>query len=120
MASTDTRTRRRWWPVAAAAFFGVPAGLGLLSFAFGGAEPAALLAPGCGPFAGMLYGHSDCTMWNQLRGWSLATIGLGVAASVLAIVGSRRRWPLAALLPGLAWSLAWTLLAVRSMINASM
>ena len=83
-------------------------------------EPGALVAPLLGPWAGLAWGHSECTMAKALPGPSYATV---VALSVvlwlyLRAHASRGRAVLAALL--FIAVLSWSALAVLSALNAAM
>src|SRR5688572_17069153 len=62
-------------------------------------EIATLAVPLLGPWAGIAYGHSDCTMAHALPGWSLAVAALGVCLGVMLPLLRRRlpRWTVAAL-----------------------
>lgn len=115
---TDPRRARRWRRAALAAFLGAPALLCVLTFVLAGPDLASLLAPWLGPFAGMVWGHADCTMWNQSRGAAIAAIALGLGSLALFVVADRRKGPLAALIPGALWSLVWCALATISALNA--
>lgn len=83
-------------------------------------EPLSAVAPVFGPFAGWLFGHSDCTMATVAPVWS----GLGAFALIAALLASarfhasqhrtRRRLSHAAL--ALA-AIHWALLAALSIAN---
>jgi hypothetical protein len=71
-------------------------------------ELPSLGVPLLGPWAGLLYGHSDCTLANVAPRWSW--IGAGALALALAVLAlSRRsegRLPRASAL--VLWTLAWS------------
>jgi len=80
-------------------------------------EPASLLAPPLGPWAGIAYGHHDCTMAAMLPGWTRAVVALGVVALAACIFGRRTR--MRGVLPFLVtlWTAAWVALAWLSVVN---
>ena len=94
--------------------------LATIAVAFGGAPSiVALAVPLFGPWAGMLYGHWDCTMAHQLPGWTLA-LCLALIAWVAALVRVRNRaGRIAAGSAAVLWVIAWELLALISVVNAN-
>ena len=77
---------------------------------------ASLLAPLAGPWAGHLYGHADCTLASLNPGASLIALGVLPVVIAVALVGRRR---VAAGVPLLLWSLAWSGLAWLSAVNST-
>jgi hypothetical protein len=85
-------------------------------------EFGSLGVPLLGPCAGLLYGHSDCTLANAAPLWSwIGTGALALAAGGVVLVRrSPRRLPRASAL--VVWTLAWShwgLLGWFSAINTT-
>lgn len=59
----------------------VPAALAVAGCLLVRPEPASLIAPLLGPWAGLAYGHSDCTLGNQVPAWSWLS-GVALVCSV--------------------------------------
>jgi hypothetical protein len=80
-------------------------------------EPASLLAPLLGPWAGRVYGHAECTLAASWPAGSVALLALGLAGVGLAafVRGALARRVLGGLL--IAWSALWSLLAAGSLAN---
>jgi hypothetical protein len=97
----------------------VPFALGVLPCFALQREPASLIAPLFGPWAGLLYGHRECTMASQIPIPTLATSIAGVAlvAGYLWLRPGAARTALATAL--IAWALAWTILATLSVLNTT-
>ena len=92
---------------------GIPAGLtGLLCLLLR-QEPAAILAPVLGPWAGMAFGHLDCTMGTVLP---LPSVLLAVVRPGLLYLWQQHggRWLWAVLL----WDLPWLAAALLSVLNS--
>jgi hypothetical protein len=79
---------------------------------------ASFLAPLAGPWAGLLYGHSDCTMANTLPVPSFTAVGLGITIGCgLVFAGAESRWRHAWRAGLVAWGLLWNVLAALSVVN---
>lgn len=85
-------------------------------------EPASLLAPLLGPWAGISYGHSECTLGNLAQLWSW----IGTAAFAIACVAacltrrSERAWARHVATAALALAaLDWFALAWLSTVNTT-
>lgn len=99
--------------------FGLPLGLALAGCLLMRPEAGSLLAPAFGPWAGLLYGHRDCTFASFAPVAAFALLALG-AGSLVALVrlrpGARRA--VALWVMGL-WSVAWELTALVSVLNTT-
>ncbi|MFN0009151.1 MAG: hypothetical protein ACKVXR_14705 [Planctomycetota bacterium] len=97
--------------------FGVPAAIALVWSLLMRPELPTLITPLLGPWAGLAFGHHDCTMANLAPKNSAAVIALGflVAAACVFLRGSVAR----ILVPALAtiWAVAWSTMALISVIN---
>jgi hypothetical protein len=114
-SASSSLPRPGWSPLWIAPL--VPLALGLvLSFALR-REPSALVAPLLGPWAGLVFGHHECTMAVALPAWSAAACASGVA--VLAAAVLLRRGGARGLIPFVAtlWALLWVGLALLSVLN---
>jgi hypothetical protein len=109
------RTKRRRLLLALG--FGLPAAL-LVAFSLVvHAVPGSLLVPVFGPWAGMLYGHSNCTMGNQMPVASIALCVVGaLALSATLLTWRRAAFPFVAGATML-WAVAWQLMALASVLN---
>ena len=99
--------------------FGLPLILALLLCLLMRPEPGSVLAPAFGPWAGLLYGHSECTMASVFPAVAIALLALGVAC----LLGIRGRLPgvgraLALWATGL-WAVAWEFTALLSVVNTT-
>jgi len=115
MSAPPTRKAR----VARRIGFGLPLALVLLLCVLMQPEPGSVLAPAFGPWAGLLYGHSECTMASVFPAVAIALLALGVAC----LLGIRGRLPgvgraLALWATGL-WAVAWELNALLSVVNTT-
>jgi hypothetical protein len=80
-------------------------------------EVVSLVAPLCGPWAGYLFGHRECTFANVAPEWSWCLAVLGAAVIVVRLsVRSEvaRRVAAWALVP---WAALWTVTAALSVAN---
>jgi hypothetical protein len=111
----SSRTRRVTETLAFALPFGLAAVLCLV------ARPAAasLVAPALGPWAGVLYGHQDCTLGSVLPALSLGIAGAG--AVLLVTLRSLRpgTWHTVVLVAAALWALAWETAALISVVNST-
>jgi len=97
--------------------FAVPAAIALVWSLLLRPKLPTLITPVLGPWAGLAFGHQECTMANASPKLSTAVIAFGfVAAAAWAFL----RGPVArVLVPALAamWALGWSTLALFSVIN---
>ena len=98
---------------------GVVFGAFAVLFLFMRPEPQSVLAPLLGPMAGLLYGHSDCTMANQMPGVSIGVGVFGLALVGLVLAPLRAGRGLRVLMAVLAttWAFLWAALATLSVVN---
>ena len=109
--------RRRRWVLGLA--FALPLLLALPWCALMRPQAGSALAPLFGPWAGHLYGHSDCTMASAFPGPSLVLLGLALPLG-LAAWRARRRGRLTVLVVLIvSWSIAWSLSALLSVVNST-
>lgn len=101
------------------ALFLAPVGLAVVCSVLLVHEPAALLAPLLGPWAGSLLGHGECTFASFARAGTLALCILGPATFLgwLRVPAGLLRELLAVLL--LAWTTAWLAAGVLSVLNTT-
>lgn len=92
------------------------AGTIVLSFLMRG-EAGALLTPVFGPWAGLLFGHSDCTLGNVAPLPSLALAAFGALSLAGAWLRRGRRGQAALLVCVLTWAAGWDLAALLSVAN---
>jgi hypothetical protein len=97
--------------------FAIPAGIALVWSLLLRPEIPTLITPLLGPWAGIAFGHQECTMANAALEISVTVIASGfvVAAAWLFLRGSVAR----ILVPALAaiWAVAWSTLALFSVVN---
>jgi hypothetical protein len=106
----------KWWKVAVAVLLLACVGL---SFAMQ-PEPGAVAAPLLGPWAGIAFGHSDCTLGNQIPGASLGLAALGVLLAVcLGRSKGHHGARVVVLSLGLVWVAAWEFSALLSVLNTT-
>jgi hypothetical protein len=106
-------------PIARTLGIVLPCALGLAPMLSMRLEVRTIAAPVLGPWAGHLYGHSECTMANALPWASWTAVGLGVVTLVLMLLARSRPWRVVAAVVGSIWSLFWNGLAFLSVVNAS-
>jgi len=97
--------------------FAIPAAIALGWSLLLRPELPTLITPVLGPWAGVAFGHHECTMANAAPEVSTAVVALGivVAAAWVFLRGSVAR----ILVPALAamWALGWCTLALFSVVN---
>lgn len=80
-------------------------------------EAASLLAPFLGPWAGVTYGHHECTLASQSLPAALALAAVGlVALSGTGLLRTRRGYA-AVVCVTVLWALTWEASAVLSVAN---
>ena len=80
-------------------------------------EIQSILVPAWGPWAGWLYGHSDCTMASQ---WPVpVTAALTVGGIACLVVLCRKPARAARLSAAGVWALAWEFAAITSVLNTT-
>ncbi len=99
--------------------FAIPLGLTVMLSMLMRPEAGSLLAPAFGPWAGLLYGHSDCTMASVFPVVAFALVALG-AVSILAVrrLNRGRARSVALWVTGL-WAVAWEIMALLSVVNTT-
>ena len=80
-------------------------------------EVNSLLAPLFGPWAGWLYGHSDCTLGNQAPGAAGGMVLLGIGALVGLVRVQTGVWHLLTVVVACTWTVGWELSALASIAN---
>jgi len=105
--------RRRAWILGV----GLPLGVVEVMSLFMRPEPGSVLAPLFGPWAGLLYGHSDCTMGNQAPVASVVLLVLGGAALAGAARAERRGVFASLMSLSVASCVCWGLAALLSIAN---
>jgi len=81
--------------------------------------PGALLAPALGPWAGVVFGHWDCTMAHQLPVLSYALLALGAAALASFLRIPRQPWRSLLFTVVVLWAAAWEAASVLSVLNTT-
>ena len=82
-------------------------------------EALSVAAPLLGPWAGILYGHYDCTMANVLPMVSWSAAGLGALAAWMLYFAKRPTARVIATLLAFSWAPFWSGLAVLSVLNST-
>lgn len=115
MSAPPTRKAR----VARRIGFGLPLALALLLCVLMQPVPGSVLAPALGPWAGLIYGHRDCTMASVFPAVAIALLVLGVGC----LFAVRGRLPgvgrAAALWVTGLWAVAWEFTALLSVVNTT-
>jgi hypothetical protein len=111
----DAKKKRRTLALA----IGVPLLLALPLCALLRPELGSALAPAFGPWAGHLYGHSDCTMAHAAPAASLTLAALAGALGVGLALVHRRGAVLGLAVLSAIWSLCWSGAALLSVVNTT-
>ncbi len=75
-------------------------------------------APVLGPWAGFLYGHSDCTLANAAPAWAAVAVALALCAlGAIFLAPTRFRWTRIALTANAA--AVWCAAAWLSVVNTT-
>ncbi len=114
-AKVKATGRQRFCWLALALPYGATATLSLI----GRPEVGSFLAPLLGPWAGLAFGHADCTLATILPLPSLALAVLGGVALSGAFRSRRRRTFVPFAILTVTWALAWCLAALVSVVNST-
>jgi hypothetical protein len=97
--------------------FGLPLALAATCALLIRLELVSLLAPLFGPWAGVLYGHHECTLARSVP-LTATLVALGIAALAGAVF-LRGAWRTAFVGAGAVWAVAWELAALLSVVNTT-
>lgn len=99
--------------------FGVPFAVALGWCVLLRPEVGSVIAPVFGPWAGHVYGHSDCTIASNAPGFSVALVALGAGSLVGVWLMRGRRGRSAVVAVAALWAVVWEIAALLSVLNTT-